>query len=298
MNEACRKAPQNDAPNVNIPIGSVGIDHYKTPIRLIFGRKHFDSTAEISASVDLPLNMRGAHLSKIIIPVISEIGRSDEDTFKLVNRISRLILESNAYSSKALLKLSTQYLRELHGPDDLKSYAPYLIEYSSESRQGGMMLNCIMLETTIFTACPCTMEGSRSILAERFPEHSAFLASIPAVTHNQRNRLAVTISNYKSYNPDPDEIIESIESVTGKPLSAIRTERETDKFVLEAHESPRFVEDVVRDVARAICREIENLEDSAIIKITSRSEESLHNHDAYAEIELTAGEIRKYSRNQ
>lgn len=118
---------------------------------------------------------------------------------------------------------------------------------------------------------------------------------IPAVTHSQRNRLSVTISNFRTYVPEPDRIIELIESVSGGPLASVQTDRESDMFVLRNHENPRFVEDVARDIARAICNGIDMLEDDAIIRIMSRSEESLHNHDAFADIELTAGETRKYS---
>jgi len=298
MIESGRKIPQDDNPRVNIPLRSVGIDGYRCPIILVFGQKRVNSIAELSLSVNLPPGMRGAHFSRILTPAISRLSNSNVDTSRLVSEISGEILENNTYSSRAQVKLSTVYMKEIKGPGEIKSFVPYTIEYSSESGREKTKHNSFGLGTTILTACPCTMEGSRAILIERYPEHSEFLKEIPTVTHNQRNRLFVTISNYKEYTPDPDEIIASIESVTGRPLSSLRTDSDSDIFVLEAHENPRFVEDVVRDVAEAICRDMKILEDSAIINVKSRSEESIHNHDAYAEIELTFGEIRKSSRNR
>ena len=295
MKQTGRKIPQDDTPRVNLPIGNVGIDGYKTPIKLVFGGKRTESIANVSVSVDLPAEMRGAHFSSMLDPVISEIGKPVENTFEIVRRIARLVLKSNPYSKHAAVKIEATYLREFDGTNKMKSYVPYKIEYSSESRSDGTEINSFVLRTTIFTACPCTMEGTRSILAERYPDQAGFLNKIPTVTHSQRNRLSVTISNFRTYVPEPDRIIELIESVSGGPLASVQTDSESDMFVLRDHENPRFVEDVARDIAKAICNGIDMLEDDAMIRIMSRSEESLHNHDAFADIELTAGEIRKYS---
>ncbi|MHB1708233.1 MAG: GTP cyclohydrolase, FolE2/MptA family [Thermoplasmataceae archaeon] len=295
MNKTGRKIPQDYAPHVNLPIGNVGVDGYKTPIELVFGGKRTESIATVSVSVDLPAQMRGAHFSSMLDSVISGIGRPVEDTLEIVRHIARLVLKRNPYSKHAVVKIEATYLRELEGTNKMKSYVPYKIEYSSESRSDGTEINSFVLGTTIFTACPCTMEGTRSILAERYPDQAGFLSKIPTVTHSQRNRLSVTISNFRTYVPEPDRIIELIESVSGGPLASVQTDKESDMFVLRGHENPRFVEDVARDIAKAICKGIDKLEGDAIIRITSRSEESLHNHDAFADIELTADEIRKYS---
>ena len=294
MKQTGRKIPQDEPPRVNLPIESVGVDGYRSPIKLVFGGKRTESVATVSVSVDLPVEMRGAHFSSMLDPVISEIGKPVEDTFDTVRHIARLVLKGNPYSKHATVKIEATYLRELEGDDKLKSYVPYNIEYSSESRSDETEINSFVLETTIFTACPCTMEGTRSILAERYPGQVGFLNKIPTVTHSQRNRLWVTISNFRSYVPEPDRIIELIESISGGPLASVQTDKESDMFVLRGHENPRFVEDVARDIAKAICKGIDMLESDAIIRIKSRSEESLHSHDAFANIELTAGEIRKY----
>jgi GTP cyclohydrolase-4 len=295
MKQPGRKIPQDSAPSVNLPIGNVGVDGYKTPIKLAFGGKLTESIATVSVSVDLPAEMRGAHFSSMLGPVISEIGKPVEETFEMVRRIARLVLKNNPYSNHAVVGIEATYLRLFVANSEMKSYIPYKIEYSSRSGSDGTETNSFTLGTTIFTACPCTMEGTRSILAERYPDQAEFLNKIPSFTHSQRNRLSVTISNFRNYVPEPDKIIELIESVSGGPLASVQTDRESDLFVLRGHENPLFVEDVARDMAKAICKGIDKLDGDAIIRIVSRSEESLHNHDAFAQIETTAGEIRKYS---
>lgn len=295
MKQPGRKIPQDSAPSVNLPIGNVGVDGYKTPIKLAFGGKLTESIATVSVSVDLPAGMRGAHFSSMLGPVISEIGKPVEETFEMVRRIARLVLKNNPYSNHAVVGIEATYLRLFVANSEMKSYIPYKIEYSSRSGSDGTETNSFTLGTTIFTACPCTMEGTRSILAERYPDQAEFLNKIPSFTHSQRNRLSVTISNFRNYVPEPDKIIELIESVSGGPLASVQTDRESDLFVLRGHENPLFVEDVARDMAKAICKGIDKLDGDAIIRIVSRSEESLHNHDAFAQIETTAGEIRKYS---
>ena len=62
---------------------------------------------------------------------------------------------------------------------------------------------------------------------------------------------------------------------------------------LKAHENPKFVEDVVRDILGRILERYPNLPDSVVVTVRSESEESIHKHNAYAERVTTLGELRK-----
>jgi len=58
--------------------------------------------------------------------------------------------------------------------------------------------------------------------------------------------------------------------------------RPDEKFVTEqAYDNPKFVEDIVRDLALALNTE----KRIAWYKVTSENFESIHNHNAYALIE-------------
>jgi GTP cyclohydrolase-4 len=62
--------------------------------------------------------------------------------------------------------------------------------------------------------------------------------------------------------------------------------------VLNAHNNPKFVEDVVRDISHQLIDKYADLPDDVVIFIKSESEESIHKHNAIAELCATLGELR------
>jgi GTP cyclohydrolase I len=97
--------------------------------------------------------------------------------------------------------------------------------------------------------------------------------------HNQRSHVTVTAKT--SDFVWIEEIVDLIEKQASSELYGL-LKRPDEKFVTErAYDNPKFVEDMVRDVAAIL-----NL-DERITAYTVESEnfESIHNHSAYALIE-------------
>ncbi|RLF48625.1 MAG: GTP cyclohydrolase I FolE2, partial [Thermoplasmata archaeon] len=65
------------------------------------------------------------------------------------------------------------------------------------------------------------------------------------------------------------------------------------EVVYSAHKKPRFVEDVVRAVLRAILDRFPDLAEDTEIRVRSESMESIHKHNVFAERVTTVGELRK-----
>ena len=61
--------------------------------------------------------------------------------------------------------------------------------------------------------------------------------------------------------------------------------------VLAAHKNPRFVEDCVRQMAKKVLAEFEYLSGDSVVIIKQTNEESIHQHDAYAERRATIAEL-------
>ena len=96
--------------------------------------------------------------------------------------------------------------------------------------------------------------------------------------HNQRAfvRLKVRSSGLVWF----EELIRAVEDASSTPLYTL-LKREDEKFVTErAYETPRFVEDLARELAVALDR------DDRIVwyDISVASAESIHRHDAFAEL--------------
>ncbi|MEM0156129.1 MAG: GTP cyclohydrolase, FolE2/MptA family [Thermoplasmataceae archaeon] len=292
------KPPQDEKPSRSIPLDKAGILNYKLPLKLIWNDILQETIATVSADVEVPKERRGAHFSKILSSMILGFGNPGGDIIDMVHRTASNILQENPYSSKTTVKLETTYLMPHVAVSGLVSHIPYNFEFSTLIYRSGTCTDSVTLETTAMTACPCTMEGTRRILSERYPEYSVFIQKVPIITHSQRNRLRVSIRTSEKCGINPLALIKSVESVTGGPLISVLPKRDSDEFVVKVHENPYFVEDLVREIAYTLGNDLKGIPGNALLLISSRSEESLHNHDAYAELELTMDEIKEKSRKK
>jgi len=97
--------------------------------------------------------------------------------------------------------------------------------------------------------------------------------------HNQRSHVTVT-----AHTGDfvwIEEIIDLIEKQASSELYGL-LKRPDEKYVTErAYDNPKFVEDMVRDVAARLNAD----ERIAAYTVESENFESIHNHSAYALIE-------------
>jgi GTP cyclohydrolase I len=97
--------------------------------------------------------------------------------------------------------------------------------------------------------------------------------------HNQRSHVTVTART--SDFVWIEEIVDLIEKQASSELYGL-LKRPDEKFVTErAYDNPKFVEDMVRDVAALL-----NLDERVTAYVVeSENFESIHNHSAYARIE-------------
>ena len=115
--------------------------------------------------------------------------------------------------------------------------------------------------SSIISWCPCS---------KKISEYGA---------HNQRSHI--TVSAAITGNICLEDIIQLVEKQASSELYSL-LKRPDEKYVTElAYDNPKFVEDVVRDIAAALN------EEERILSYTLEAEnfESIHNHSAYAVIE-------------
>ena len=141
----------------------------------------------------------------------------------------------------------------------MKSLLDYTVTFIGEANKGVSNLKVKVL-VPVTSLCPC----SKKI--------SAYGA------HNQRSHVTVTatINDFMWI----EEIIDIVERESSSELYGL-LKRPDEKSVTErAYENPKFVEDMVRDIA------VHFKEDDRVTEYTVESEnfESIHNHSAYAQI--------------
>ena len=245
---------QNSLDERNIPIDRVGVKKVKYPIQVRQRQGGLQTTVgEFTLTVDLPRHFKGTHMSRFM-EVLSEqtAGIGAETIPEILTRLRERLLAQSAH-----LEVSFTYFLEKAAPvTGRRGMMGYLCCF--EGSGGAKEEFWLRLVVPVTTLCPCSKEIS---------EFGA---------HNQRGYVSVRV------RPQGllwlEEVIDMIEKAGSAPLYPV-LKRPDEKFVTEqAYMNPRFVEDMVREIAVAFDAEprIEEYE------IEVENHESIHDHNAYA----------------
>ncbi|HSH00052.1 MAG TPA: GTP cyclohydrolase FolE2 [candidate division Zixibacteria bacterium] len=237
-----------------VPLNKVGIADIKYPVRVLDRENRSqDTVATINLSVNLPHEYRGTHLSRFVEALCAHHERIG------VGEIAEILtdVKERLQSAEAHIDVYFPYFISRSAP---VSGAEALMEYHCgfEASYTDALDFVLLVEVPVTTLCPCSKEIS------------AYGA------HNQR--ATVTVRCRFTDFVWLEELIEIVESCASSPVYPL-LKREDEKAVTEAaYDNPRFVEDVVREVAL-------RLDDDARVtayQIQAKSFESIHNHNAVA----------------
>ncbi len=260
MDDSTQKGP-GELPDVqskrdtrNIPIDRVGVRGVKYPIVVQDRAEHVQHTiGDFTLTVELPHQFKGTHMSRFM-EVLSEHPRevSVDALFGLLERLKKALK-----AERARLEVTFSYFVTKRAPVSHKrALMEYRCGFVAETNGGGELE--MLVQAPVNTLCPCSKEIS---------ERGA---------HNQRG--VVTARVCTNAHVWLEEIIEVIEASASSPLYPV-LKRPDEKWVTEhAYDTPRFVEDMVREVALAFDRDprVESYE------IEVENHESIHAHNAYA----------------
>jgi GTP cyclohydrolase I len=246
----------------NIALNKVGIKQLLHPAIIEDTPLPLQHTlAKFSMFVGLSASVRGTHMSRFI-----EILNETETTLGvshtpilLAQILSRLQADSAYYEAKFPFFISKS--APISGAKSLMDYQVTL----SGKVETGKLINQITIIVPVTSLCPCSKQIS---------DYGA---------HNQRSEITVkAVTNGKI---SIHALIQLVESQASCDLFGI-LKRSDEKWVTErAYDNPKFVEDVVRDIAV----QLEKLDSVLAYEIASENFESIHNHSAYALIR--SGEI-------
>jgi GTP cyclohydrolase I len=241
-----------------IAIDKVGIKDILHPVRVkdrSVGEQH--TIAHFDMFVNLPHNFKGTHMSRFVEILNShdrEISIASFETI-LTEMVARLQAESG------YIEMRFPFFLDKAAPvTGVRSLMDYQVTLIGNLNAG---VNDIRLKVLIpvTSLCPCSKEIS---------ERGA---------HNQRSHVTVSVK----FNAFIwiEEIIAWVESQASAPIYGL-LKRADEKFVTEqAYDNPKFVEDMVRDVAALLEQEPR----VSAYTVESENFESIHNHSAYALIE-------------
>ncbi len=241
-----------------LAINQVGIKDIFHPVRVLDrsgGDQH--TIANFNMYVNLPHNFKGTHMSRFV-----EILNKHEKEIS-VRSFADMLAEMTQHleAERGHIEMRFPYFVNKTAPvSGVKSLMDYQATLIGDHRDGKTRMS-IRVVVPVTSLCPCSKGIS---------EYGA---------HNQRSHVTITVQT-RSF-VWIEEIIDVAESEASCELYGI-LKRPDEKYVTErAYDNPKFVEDIVRDVAQRLN------EDERVVSYVIESEnfESIHNHSAYALIE-------------
>ena len=271
----------------------VGVTGVRKPVRV--KRSNRDNSkvnntlmCTIDVYVDLPAEQKGSHLSRnleILREIVNESVESPVSGIEaLATDICKRLLDKHEYASTADVDIEAEYFRNARTPNGRETLEMYRLIGGAFAERGGVLRKTIGVEVVGMTACPCAQETVREILG--------CSGDVPAMSHNQRNVCTVIMSMDEGVDVEADDLIDLVERSFSSPTFEILKRDDEAAVVINAHNNPKFVEDVVRDALKLIVGEFKDLPDDVSLIVMSESEESIHKHNAFAERQTTLGELR------
>jgi GTP cyclohydrolase I len=241
-----------------VPIDKAGIKHIVHPVRILTRSGEEQHTvARFNMYVNLPHRFKGAHMSRFVEILMGHERQITVQSFGAMLTQMTLRLEADT----GHIQMSFPYFITKSAPvSKAESLLNYEVSFHGELVTGSPRVQ-VKVVVPVTSLCPC----SKSI--------SNYGA------HSQRSHVTLGVRTDRLIWIE--ELVELVEQEASCELYGL-LKRSDEKNVTErAYDNPKFVEDVVRDIALRLNA------DPRILAYLVESEnfESIHNHSAYAMVE-------------
>lgn len=249
---------QNSEDTRRIAINKVGIRAIRHPVKIRDkGGDVRHTVASFNMYVGLPHNFKGTHMSRFVEILNSHEREISVESFPTMLQAMAARLEARSGHIEMSFPYFIVKTAPVSGVQSLLDYDVTLIGEIADGR----ITSTVRVVVPVTSLCPCSKEISN---------YGA---------HNQRSHVTVT-ARLNAFLWIED-LVQMVEAQASCELFGL-LKRPDEKWVTErAYDNPKFVEDMVRDVAARLN------EDPRIDHYVVESEnfESIHNHSAYALIE-------------
>lgn len=241
----------------HLAIQRVGLRDVRYPLQLRVAGAVQASAATWTLDVALPAESKGTHMSRFVAWL--DALDAPLDAAMLRERHAQMLERLNASEGRVEAAF-TFFLRKRAPVSGLSSLLDYRGRWIAETRAG---ITTVWAEVAVpvKSLCPCSKEIS---------DYGA---------HNQRSVVTIRVELLQPV--EWHELVRFAEDEASSELWPM-LKRADEKWVTErAYENPKFVEDLVRDVALRLNREPR----VGRYRVDVENFESIHNHSAYARIE-------------
>jgi GTP cyclohydrolase IV len=298
---------QSTCPDVRINLTRVGVKNVKKLVEVSRPeRRPVIFISNFDVFVDLPGSLKGANLSRnfeVIDEVLQQAIDGDvKEIENLCSVVARKLLDKHEYADRTEVLMRSQFMVKRETPvsqtschEVVKVHARAVARRTFRSP---IVRKSIGAEVMGMTACPCAQnimkERAQYVLQDLGVDDekiSRFFDEVPMATHNQRGRGFLCIETDDDQHVQLEKIIDILKESMSAPIFELLKRGDESYVVLNAHKNPRFVEDCVREMAKKVLAEFHSLPGDALVTIKQTNEESIHQHDAYAERQATIAEL-------
>jgi GTP cyclohydrolase I len=249
-----------------IPIQRVGIRGVRYPMLVAgtCGCPAMPTVGNWTLTVALPAHEKGTHMSRFI-GLLEKYRSMPFDVALFKSMAVQMLSLLNA--ERGDITVSFPYFINKSAPvSGVQSLMEYQVQWIARATTTQIEFELVVL-VPVTSLCPCSKEIS---------DYGA---------HNQRSHITVSAvvgdPTVMNDHLNLHQIICDVESEASCQLWGL-LKRSDEKYVTEhAYSNPKFVEDLVRDVAVRISKQL----GIRSYRVEAENFESIHNHSAYAVVE-------------
>ena len=296
---------QATKPEIEVGLNRVGVKGVKKLIEIERGgERPYVLMATFEALVDLPGFRKGADMSRNmeVIDEILEIA-IQKKTLRIEDickEAADLLLNKHTYTTRAEVSMEAEFAIREETPVTKRrtqNTAIIIAKAVSEGEKGYEEIGAVV---TGITVCPCSQEmmsgrarKKLSSLGLGEKEVEEFLEEVPQAGHSQRGHATLKMESKNSSKIDVIDLIEVARDSMSAKIFNLAKRPDEDYMTYHAHLNAKFVEDCVRNMAKKVVDKFEHLDDEVIVTMNQSNDESIHQHDAYAERIATMGNLRE-----
>ena len=248
---------QSERDERHLAIQRVGVKDVRYPVELRIGQAVLPTVAQWDLDVALPAEQKGTHMSRFVAWL--DAIETPLDAAALRSGLSTMLDKLHATEGRIEARFPF-FLRKRAPVSGVESLLEYQGRWIAEARAGQAAVWAEVV-VPVKSLCPCSKEIS---------DYGA---------HNQRSHVTIRVELKQDI--EWTELVRFAEDSASSEIWPM-LKRADEKWVTErAYENPKFVEDLVRDVALRLNA------DARIGRYSVDVEnfESIHAHSAYARIE-------------
>lgn len=253
---------QNRADKRGVSINNVGISDIRYPIQVQMEDGEWQNTiGSFRISVKLPAEKKGTHMSRMVEVLNTYRRYGMEEAKEIMDFVSNRLNATEAH-----IEITFPFFVEKAAPETGKTSLMEYIGSYHLSYENGKTDFKTGVTVNVTSLCPCSKEIS---------DYGA---------HNQRSEVQITVHPSSNQRISLLTLVRIAEESASAPLYPLLKREDERHVTMLAFDNPVFVEDLSRNVALKL-HDMSDVLDKAFIKVINF--ESIHKHNAFAEIALT-----------